>query len=261
MNIKCPCGAAHNKLKQYFFDGEKDFRLCMVCGCVFREYFPSPLELDEIYRQAYADENIDTVNTNQESGAHAVQSYAQYLIQKIVRPGERLLDYGAGSGALLDELLKYGVDGEGLEFSESARSYCLTTRGVAMRSNLKDVPNGYFQVISMIEVIEHLTDLPGTMKEIYRVLAPGGRLFVTTPCRTGLRARIEKGHWREAQKKFHLFLFDWKSINFHLKRAGFSDVSRKVYGPLQKPGWKFFSYSRVTQSFGLSGTLCVLARK
>jgi ubiquinone/menaquinone biosynthesis C-methylase UbiE len=113
----------------------------------------------------------------------------------------------------------------------------------------------------MIEVIEHLTDLKETLKEIYRVLAPEGKLFVTTPNRTGFRARIEKGNWREARKKFHLFLFDWRSISFYLKRVGFAAVERNVFSPFQKEGWKFAIYARATQAVGMSGTLCVLASK
>jgi SAM-dependent methyltransferase len=259
--MNCPCDASGDELIQYFTYGETDFHLCGNCGCVFRERFPSPSELDDIYRQAYAEENICEANTNQESGDYAAQSYAQHLMSQVVLSGDRLLDYGAGSGALLDELRKLGLVADGLEFSENARDYCLSNRGFSLKADLHEVPDGYYQVISMIEVIEHLTDLSGTLKEIFRVLAPGGRLFVTTPSRTGLRARIEKGHWHEAQKKFHLFLFDLKSMDFHLKRAGFIDVKRNKYGPLQKAGWKFAIYSRTIQSIGLSGTLCVLARK
>jgi SAM-dependent methyltransferase len=207
--MSCPCGAPDDQLVQYFAEGETDFRLCKSCGCVFRERFPGTEELDEIYRQAYAEENISAASTNQESGDYAAHSYAEYLLQHIVKPGERLLDYGAGSGVLLAELRNKGLDAQGVEFSKSARNYCLVHRGFPLKADLRGEPDGHYHVISMIEVIEHLTDLTGALKEIYRVLAPGGRLLITTPSRSGFRARIEKGSWREAQKKFHLFLFDW----------------------------------------------------
>lgn len=259
--MSCPCGAQEGHLSQYFSDGEIDFRLCESCGTVFRARFPDPDELYEIYRQAYAEENIDVKNTNQESGDYASKSYARYLKNELVRHGDRFLDYGTGTGALLAEMKKQGISGDGLEFSESARDYCLSNRGISLKSDLNDVPDGYYQVISMIEVIEHLTDLTTTLNEISRVLAPEGRLFITTPNRHGFRARIEKGYWREATKKFHLFLFDQKSIRFHLIRAGFSNVQRNVFSPFQKAGLKFAFYSRLTQLLGLSGTLCVVARK
>jgi len=261
MKIVCSCGAPENLLKPYFTKGETDFRLCKICGCVFRERFPNPSELDEIYRQAYAEENISGSNTNQESGDYAAQSYAQHLMGKVIKSGDRYLDFGAGTGALLAELKKLGLGGDGVEYSASARDYCLTNRAIALKADLSDVPADFYQVISMIEVIEHLTDLNGTLKEIFRVLAPGGRLFITTPSRTGFRSRIEKGYWREAQKKFHLFLFDMNSLAFHLKRTGFVDVRRNVFSPLQKSGWKHTVYSRSIQSIGLSGTLCVVAQK
>lgn len=257
----CPCGASVNQLQQYFYFGETDFRQCRVCGCVFRERFPTPTELDEIYRHAYAQENICDSQTNQESGDYAAQSYAKYLMSHAIKSGDRYLDFGAGTGTLLAELRNLSFDGDGVEFSAGARDYCEANRGFSLRADLSGVPDGYYNVISMIEVIEHLTDLNGTLKELLRVLAPGGRLFVTTPSRAGFRARIEKGNWREAQKKFHLFLFDMRSLEFHLNRVGFIGVKRHVFGPLQKPGWKHALYSRGTQSIGLSGTLCVSASK
>jgi SAM-dependent methyltransferase len=246
---------------QYFAKGETDFRFCKYCGCVFRESFPNPEELEKIYLQAYAKEKISESSTNQESGYYAARSYASYLMQHTAKPGDRLMDYGAGSGMLLAELRNHGLDADGVEFSESARNYCLEHRGFSLMADLQGVSDGYYQVISMIEVIEHLTDLPGSLKEIFRVLAPSGQLLVTTPSRLGLRALIEKGYWREAQKKFHLFLFDCKSINFHLKRAGFGEVRRVVFSPLQKDGCKYSIYSRTIQLLGLSGTLCVVAQK
>ncbi|MBU4483942.1 class I SAM-dependent methyltransferase, partial [bacterium] len=215
--MSCPCGASDDQLVQYFAEGEIDFRFCKNCGCVFREHFPSTEALEEIYLQAYAEGKISAASTNQESGEYAVCSYANYLLQHIVNPGDRLLDYGAGSGMLLAELRDRGLDADGVEYAESARTYCLKHRGFSLMADLNGVSDDHYQVVSMIEVIEHLTDLTGSLKEIFRVLVPGGWLLVATPSRSGLRALIEKGYWREAQKKFHLFLFDWRSINYHLK--------------------------------------------
>lgn len=259
--MNCPCGEPAERLRPYFADGETDFRLCPACGCVLRETFPGAEELEAIYRQAYEDENILAASTEQESGDHAAESYADFILRKLARPGDRMLDYGAGSGALVAALRNRGIDCSGVEFAAGARQYSLAQRGIALEPDLAAVPDAACHAVSMIEVIEHLTDLTSTLRELYRVLVPGGKLLVTTPDRNGLRARLEKGQWREARKKYHLFLFDQSSLEFHLRRAGFDEVERVRFSPLQKKGLKFAVHARIMQTIGLPGTLCVVASK
>jgi ubiquinone/menaquinone biosynthesis C-methylase UbiE len=259
--VNCPCGEPAERLSPYFAAGETDFRLCPTCGCVLRERFPDPEELEAIYRQAYEEEKIVDASTQQESGDHATGSYADYLARHMLAPGDRMLDYGAGSGALVAAMRERGNECDGVEFAASARKFCFDIRGISLEQNLDGVPDSRYRAVSMIEVIEHLTDLTQTLEELHRVLAPGGRLFVTTPNRNGIRARLEGGRWREARKKFHLFLFDRDSLRFHLERAGFVGVRQIFYSPLQKKGWKFALYARTMQTFRMPGTLCFLASR
>ncbi|MDP2240442.1 MAG: class I SAM-dependent methyltransferase [Burkholderiales bacterium] len=259
--MQCPCVSHRKKLVQAFEEGEIDFRVCTECGIAFRERFPSLSELEEIYRQAYVEEKIGSGNTNQESGGYAARSYAEFIRRSLWRTGARVLDYGAGSGALVERLRANGVEASGIEFSSDARRFCREKRGFSLMSNLDEVPNDHFDTVSMIEVVEHLTDLQGTLVQLHRVIAPDGSLLVTTPNRKGLRARIENGHWREAQKKFHLFLFDWPSLKFHLEAAGFHDLRRVVFSPVQRPGLKTLVAVRLMQALRVSGTLSVIAKR
>lgn len=256
----CPCLKMDSEMLPVFKQGETDFRFCTGCGLVTRERFPTPDELDDIYRQAYAEEKIGAGATNQESGDFAVYSYADFMLREIVRPGMRVLDYGAASGALVERLRRSGIEAEGMEFATDAREYCRSHRGFDLMASLEGVPPGRYQAASMIEVIEHLTDLRGALAQLRHVITPGGLLFVTTPNRKALRARLEGGNWREAKKKFHLFLFDQKSLKYHLEAAGFEVVRRVVFGPLQRPGFKFFMAARLMQAVGMQGTLCIIAR-
>lgn len=259
--MQCPCVSHRKQLVQAYDEGEIDFRICPECGIAFRERFPSPGELEEIYQQAYVEEKIGSGNTNQESGGFAVRTYAEFIQRSLCRPGARVLDYGAGSGALVERLRDNGVEASGIEFSSDARRFCREKRGFSLMSNLDEVPDGHFDVVSMIEVVEHLTDLQATLVQLHRIIAPGGCLLVTTPNRKGLRARKEKGHWREAKKKFHLFLFDWPSLKFHLEAAGFHDLRRVVFSPLRRTGIKSLITVRLMQALGVAGTLCVIAKR
>lgn len=258
--MNCPCGERLCTTKQYFFVGETDFRICPRCELVFREEFPTISELEKIYAQAYSAENIIGETTKQESGAHAAQSYARYLSTRIPNIGSPVLDFGAGTGALVEELRKYGISAEGLEFSSDARDYCKSERNIILLESLDKLEDGRFSTILMVEVIEHLADLHGTLRSLKRVLAPDGRLFVTTPNRYSLRARRDGGMWLDARKKFHLFLFDWRSLKLHLDLIGFRDVKRVIFSPITNSGWSAMVKGRMLQTVGLSGSLCVWAK-
>src|SRR2546426_1569964 len=225
----CPCRKVDVEAHPVFARGETDFRMCSVCGLVFRERFPSASELVEIYRKIYALERIVSGQTDQESGTFAAKSYADFLTRRLLRHGMRVLDFGAGTGALVEALRAHGFAADGIEFSMLAREYCRTHRSFTLLANLDEVPDACFDAVVMIEVIEHVADLPGTLAAIWRVLVPGGLLFVTTPNRNGLRARLEGGYWREVQKKFHLFLFDSNSLKYHLEAVGFQVVRRVLF--------------------------------
>ena len=257
----CECGASASSLQVIFERGETDFRRCPHCGLVLRAVFPSESELIEIYRQAYEAEKISGGGTNQESGLHAANSYASFIRQHLRNSAARVLDYGAGSGQLVGQLRVKGVQADGLEFSPDARRYCERVRGFSLYSDLCEVKDGQYDFVSMIEVIEHLTELQTTLAELHRVLAPGGTLLVTTPNLEGYRARMEEGYWHEACKKFHLFLFTEDSLRFQMNQAGFSSFNRIRFGSLQRPGLKFWLAARLSQMAGLGGTLYVFARK
>ncbi len=103
-----------------------------------------------------------------------------------------VLDYGCGSGHLLQQVLKEpGVNFYGLDFS--ADSIDETKKRTANSSNLKELvmvdklPTHFrdeqFDSITLIETIEHLQDdvLHETMLELVRILKRNGKLFITTP--------------------------------------------------------------------------------
>jgi len=253
------CGCSKFDKSPYFKFGEKDFIFCSTCFLVFRKEFPSENELKLLYKSSYSDQNIKNKMTNQESSSFAIGVYSKFIHDNFLQQKnvKRLLDYGAGTGELVEKLKKYNIDIDGFEFSNHAIKFCFDKRGFLLKNNLRNVPNNYYDFVTMIEVIEHLTDLNASLKELHRITKPGGIIFITTPNRYGLRSIIERGFWKEARKKFHLFLFDFKSLHYLFKKFGFHDIKLIKYSPIQKKGLISFFWSRMLQFFGLSGTLCV----
>ena len=103
-----------------------------------------------------------------------------------------VLDYGCGAGHLLVQMLNENdVNFYGLDFS--ADSIEETGERTTGKSNLKQLvlinklpssfSNEQFDAITLVETIEHLQDeaLHETMQELFRILKPNGKIFITTP--------------------------------------------------------------------------------
>ncbi len=143
----------------------------------------------------------------------------------------RLLDIGTGQGALLEEAVRLGYDAEGIDHSESnvrsARARGLTvTRGGA-----EDLDrDASFDVITMMDFIEHVTDPMRVLRRAHRALVPGGELVVYTPNHRGtvvvlaklLNAVGVRYPTREIFGRNHVCFFDDRSLPLALERAGFA---------------------------------------
>ncbi len=259
--VECPVCRVASDCVRAFAEGEIDFVTCRRCGVAFRERPPSATELENMYATHYEASNIAHERTHQESGEYALKAYTRFLRASGVASGTVLLDYGAGTGSFVELLRAAGVQADGLEFAQSARRHCSESRGFDLLRSWEQLPEAVYAVVTMIEVIEHLPDLMRDLAAIRRSLRPGGTLFVTTPNRRGLRARLEKGNWQEARKKFHLLLFDRAGLRQTLLQAGFSSVRSIRFSPILKPGFLFWLYGRTSQGLGLAGTLCVTAHR
>jgi SAM-dependent methyltransferase len=89
-----------------------------------------------------------------------------------------------------------------------------------------------FELVWASEVIEHVADTARWLSEIRRVLAPGGRLLVTTPSHG--RARVALGGIERFSEPLgdHLHLYTRRSLQQTLKELGFGDVHiRSAGGP------------------------------
>jgi SAM-dependent methyltransferase len=259
LSMKCFCGADLNLNNVYFSSGEVDFINCSICDLVIRKEFPSNSELKKIYQNSYSSENIVRNSTNQCSGNYSDTVYFNFINNKLEGYDNTVLDFGCGTGHLISLLKPFYPKSYGVEFSKSARKFSLEAYKLTISEDINNFPNEFFDFVSAIEVIEHLTDL-SSLSCVLKKIKPGGSMLVTTPNRNSFRALIEGGNWREAKKKFHLVLFDSKSLHYHLKKIGFVDIRQIRFSPVQRPGLKFFIYTRLTQLLGIGGTLCFICK-
>ena len=95
----------------------------------------------------------------------------------------RILDLGCGPGNLLDYLAPHG-HAFGTDFSQDALRFC-AGRGFRrmFRADFQALPlrEGCFDLITCIDVLEHLSDDRRAIHELVRVMRPGGVLVVSVP--------------------------------------------------------------------------------
>jgi SAM-dependent methyltransferase len=110
-------------------------------------------------------------------------SFLDDICRRVTDRRPRILDVGCGTGANLLMLSKYG-DAEGVDVSEDALAFC-RERGL---ENVKlgaaeELPydNGTFDLVTALDVVEHLDDDLAGLREMRRVLRPGGRVLLFVP--------------------------------------------------------------------------------
>jgi ubiquinone/menaquinone biosynthesis C-methylase UbiE len=97
-------------------------------------------------------------------------------------PGARLLDAGCGSGRMLVELARYGeVTGVDVSWEAVAAARARGHDVVRAPVEAMPFPDGAFDVVTCLDVIEHTADDLATLAELRRVTRPGGLLIATVP--------------------------------------------------------------------------------
>lgn len=109
------------------------------------------------------------------------------LLRSMVKPTDTIVDFGCGSGIVLASLAPCAQSAIGLDISElsiqAAAKRCPTDHVRLIQTDVAKVPleDNCADVVYSLEVLEHVWDPETVLKEMIRVLKPGGLLFVTTP--------------------------------------------------------------------------------
>jgi 2-polyprenyl-3-methyl-5-hydroxy-6-metoxy-1,4-benzoquinol methylase len=170
-------------------------------------------------RNTRAHENLIDIDYPHRTINLIVFEKVRYCLKKIptineIRP--RLLDVGCGTGYLLKKMLAQGVDAWGLDpypRGEAARE-SLSKRIIA--GSIEDVAEEPFQIITAIEVLEHVEDYMQLLKSMINLLSPNGFLIITVPNKWEFRATYLPDGAIEPMYG-HLWQFDHKTLESDLR--------------------------------------------
>lgn len=143
--------------------------------------------------------------------------------------GGQLLDVGCGNGAFLRLARQMGWNATGLDFDpkavEQARIAGLDV--IVGGLDVLDAESNRYDVITMSHVIEHVQNPNETLARLYRLLKPGGMLWIETPNLASVGHQHYGRYWRGLEPPRHLVLFNVRSLSAALSSAGFVDVAQR----------------------------------
>ena len=156
------------------------------------------------------------------------------FLRKLTRAGDSVLEVGCGGGLLAIELARQGRQVLGVDVSarilEQAhqRAGCLPGLTFALTEGT-DLPaaDDSFDLAYSVEVIEHLhaDDVSSHLREVRRVLKPGGHLWLLTPNRLdSIGAAVRFGVALEPAADIHLKEWTYAELAAQLRAAGFTSL-------------------------------------
>ncbi len=220
----CPgCGKAAGKPL-----GDKNgypIERCYACGTIFTPAVQT-LAPDEHYKDYYSAANLAV--------PQFIATRANEIIRDLsfVRQNGRMLDIGFGSGVMMDAARAQGWQPFGLEVSAPAIEHARQKGFEVFHGLLEEAayPDEHFDLVTASEILEHLPDPEQTLREILRVLRPGGLFWGTTPSATGISSKLMGPAWSMVAPPDHSQLFSRGAVRDMFYEAGFSSVTIKTLG-------------------------------
>ncbi len=197
---------------------------CARCGLVYVDPRPAA----ESSRRVYEGESYGFLRSNAADGFVDGRPHAERVLGELehLTGRGRILDIGAATGDFLAAARDRGWQTYGVELSPHAAA-AARRRGLEIGAGTlaeARLPSDSFDAVTMLDVIEHLPDPVSEVKEVHRVLRPGGILCVETPNWRSIYRRLLGRRWAALQPRLHLLYFDEATLRASLGQAGLTVI-------------------------------------
>ncbi len=231
------CG--ESRTRQVFEDALPWVVECTACGLRRADPQPTDAELSSIYDEHYYEQFgfVEGEHTADQGLARTKRAtYASLLAS--ARPhfgltgGKRLLDVGCGLGFSLLAARDAGFDAVGLDPLAPSDPAARPGRTI-LRGSIETFEGAAdFDVVSMVDVIEHVRDPVATFRAVDRLLVPRGLVICATNDCSSRGAQLLGSRWVHYHRA-HLYFFTADTLAKTAEAAGLEvlgvDVARRVY--------------------------------
>lgn len=220
------CGARTDEfaaMSSAFSQRQFSLRRCDACGLVF---VADPVDDDALYGAEYyagqgADPLVDYLSEMSDAGT--VRTYEWRGIVRAISSLTtvdhlRWLDFGCGLGGLVRYAREHGF-GQVYGFDEGFSAQWMSDHSLPVLHRA-DLPpqHGTFDVVTAIEVIEHVVDPIAFLRQVALLLRPGGLFFLTTGNAEPHRKRLTR--WSYVLPDVHIRYFEPRTLRVAYERVG-----------------------------------------
>jgi 2-polyprenyl-3-methyl-5-hydroxy-6-metoxy-1,4-benzoquinol methylase len=208
---------------------------CRQCGLVYTNPRLEKQDILDTYRAVK-----DPLYVEEQEGR--VLTFERHLkpLERITGPpdGRPLLDVGCYTGVFVEIAANHGWDAWGVEPSrwavKQARSRGLCV--VAGTLSSPDLPQAHFDVLTLWDVIEHLTSPREALSQAQRLLKPGGLIVIHTLDIESPFARLMGARWPWLME-MHIYYFSRHTLCRMLEQCGFRVLSTQTQGRYLRLGY------------------------
>lgn len=181
-----------------------------------------------MYANAVTHES-DPLNYLAQSEAMYYSVYA-YLRSVPVKP-KRILEIGCGYGYLVYALRRQGFDAHGIDISHDAIAYAQRSYGSYFTEtsieHFLETSSEQYDLIIMLELVEHLFNPLPTLAECLKRLTPHGKILITTPNR---QSGVSSAVWVSDLPPVHTAWWHPTGIFRAAQQRGWSIASQSLVG-------------------------------
>ena len=219
-SIDRPLTAADLRITDDRYGSTLPLQRCHRCGFIFAaggNLEALPLLYERLSDPAYFE------------GGDSRRRQMRWLVDTVLRehPGARtLLDIGAGSGLLVAEAQRRGLEATGIEPSREMAEHATRVEGQTVVLGLFPHPqlqDRRFDVITLVDVIEHVSEPVQLLRDCAAALNGNGILVVVTPDVASFAAHLMGTRWWHFRLA-HVGYFSRRSLQLAAERAGLAPV-------------------------------------
>lgn len=261
--LRCPVCQSENlssftTVKDFERTGTEIYQLNVCSHCQLKFLNPRPPEngMARYYQESYyklsvVSHKLSTLKQQALTYWHhypqsVKNSFWQTLMLKVAKPLAKnklgrqipdfvvngsLLEIGVGRGEFLLKMRELGWKTTGIDISPVAVNYLREHYNLNVQlANSRQLPfaANSFDIVYLSHTLEHIHDPVVVLKEICRVLKPGGQVLITTPNIGSLGRKLFGIKWAAYEPPLHVIIYETKSLTCLLSATGFDIQSCKA---------------------------------